>query len=77
MAAAATLAAAQVLSPFASTFQALVGDRLTVYVGEELILTANRWPGLRHFEDPGYQDDLHRARTTAASGSLDLVLYGL
>ncbi len=76
LAAATTLAAAQVLAPFASTFQALVGDRLTAYVGEELIVAANRWPGLAHFEDPAYQDDLHRARTRAATGSLDLVLYG-
>ncbi|MGH9224836.1 MAG: ABC transporter ATP-binding protein [Acidimicrobiales bacterium] len=70
------LAAGHVLSPVASTAQSLAGDRLTAYIGEELIGAANRWPGLARFEDPDFQDDLHRARTRAGRGGLDVVVYG-
>lgn len=74
--AAIALAGAQVIAPIASTAQALAGDRLTAFVGGELIAAANRWPGLGRFEDPGFHDDLHRARRRASTGSLDLVVYG-
>lgn len=74
--AALALALAQILAPIASTAQSLAGDRLTAYVGGELIAAANSWPGLARFEDPGFQDDLHRSRNRAATGSLDVVVYG-
>lgn len=74
--AALALAASQLLSPLSSLAQSLAGDRLTAHVGEKLILAANRWTGLERFEDPAFQDDLHRARNRAATGSIDLVVYG-
>ena len=60
--AAMALAASQLLSPLSSLAQSLAGDRLTAHVGEKLIIAANRWTGLARFEDPAFQDDLHRAR---------------
>lgn len=74
--AATTLATGQLLRPLSSLAQSLAGDRLTGYVGERLILAANRWTGLARFEDPSFQDDLHRARNRAGTGSIDLVVYG-
>ena len=74
--AAMALAASQLLSPLSSLAQSLAGDRLTAQIGGRLILAANRWPGLARFEDPAFQDDLHRARSRAATGSIDLVVYG-
>jgi ATP-binding cassette subfamily B protein len=74
--AAMALAASQLLSPLSSLAQSLAGDRLTAHVGEKLISAANRWTGLARFEDPAFQDDLHRARNRAATGSIDLVVYG-
>ena len=74
--AAAALALGQLIQPFSSTFQSLAGDRLTGYVAEQLIRAANRWQGLARFEDPGFADDLQRARKHAARGALDLMVYG-
>ena len=71
-----SLAAGRVVAPAASTAQSLAGDRLTAYVGEELIRAGNRWPGLARFEDPEFQDDLFRARRRAGTGGLDVVVYG-
>ncbi|MBI3974178.1 MAG: ABC transporter ATP-binding protein, partial [Chloroflexi bacterium] len=73
---AASLAVGQLLQPFAATFQAIAGDRLTGYVTEQLMAAANRWRGLVRFEDPGFADDLTRARNQAAHGGLNLVVYG-
>ena len=74
--AAAALALGQLIQPFSSTFQSLAGDRLTGYVTEQLIRAANRWQGLARFEDPGFADDLQRARKRAARGALDLMVFG-
>ena len=74
--AAAALALGQLIQPFATTFQSLAGDRLTGYVAEQLIRAANRWQGLARFEDPGFADDLQRARKHAARGALDLMVFG-
>lgn len=73
---AAVLAITQLIQPFATTFQALVGDRLTGYVTGELIRATNRWKGLARFEDPAFADDLQRARERAPRGGIDLVQYG-
>jgi len=74
--AAATLAASQLIQPFTSTFQSMVGDQLTSYVTEQLLRAANRWQGLERFEDPSFADDLQRARSHAARGGLELMVYG-
>ena len=74
--AAGVLALRQILPAFAATLQSVAGDRLAVYVGEQLILAANRWPGLARFEDPAFADDLDRSRRRAARSGLDLVVYG-
>ena len=74
--AAAALALGQLIQPFSTTFQSLAGDRLTGYVAEQLIRAANRWQGLARFEDPGFADDLQRARQSAARGALDLMVFG-
>ena len=74
--AAAALALGQLIQPFSTTFQNLAGDRLTGYVAEQLIRAANRWQGLARFEDPGFADDLQRARKRAARGALDLMVFG-
>lgn len=73
--AAAVLALAQLIQPFSSTFQSLAGDRLTGYVTEQLIRSANSWQGLARFEDPDFADDLQRARRRAPRGALDLIVY--
>lgn len=59
---------ASCVGPLSSLAQSLAGDRLTAHVGEKLIIAANRWTGLARFEDPAFQDDLHRARNRAATG---------
>lgn len=66
----------QLIQPFALTCQALVGDRLTGYITQELIIATNRWSGLSRFEDPQIADDLKLAQTQAASGGLKLLVYG-
>ena len=68
------LAAGQIVAPVASTAQSMAGDRLSAYVGEELIRAANRWPGLSRFEDPEFQDDVHRAQNRATRSCLDVVV---
>ena len=73
---AGVLALNQLIQPFTATFQSLIGDRLTGHVTERLIETVNTWGGIARFEDPGWLDDLQRARTHTARGALDLVLYG-
>ena len=74
--AAVAVIVSRLIQPFAATFEALVGDRLTGYVTAQLIAAANRWHGLARFEDPAFADDLERARTQAATNGSDLLLYG-
>ena len=74
--AAIALAVGQLIGPFTSTFQSLVGNRLTDYVTEQLLRAANRWQGLERFEDPSFADDLQIAREHAAHGGLELVVDG-
>src|SRR3712207_4409100 len=74
--AAVAVAAGQLVQPFALTFQSLVGDRLTAYVSEQLVLAANRWQGLQRVEDPTFADDLERGRKQAARSGLELMLHG-
>ena len=74
--AAVAVVVSRLIQPFAVTFEALVGDRLTGYVTAQLIAAANRWQGLARFEDPAFADDLERARTQAATCGSDLILYG-
>lgn len=70
------LALGQMLGPVAFTLEGLAGDRLTGRVTEQLLQAAGRWRGLARFEDPALADDLHRARTKAARGGFDVLLYG-
>ncbi len=72
----AIVALGQLIPPLTATLQSQAGDRLTVYITEQLIQAANRWRGLERFEDPGFADDLHRAREEAARSGLDLVYFG-
>ena len=74
--AAATLALGHLVQPIVTALQSLAGDRLTAYVSEQLIRAANRWRGLARFEDPGFADDLERARSRSASSGLELVMHG-
>ena len=74
--AAAGVAVGQLIQPFASTFQSMAGDRLTGYVTEQLIRTANRWHGIARFEDPALADDLERARGPAANSGLSIMVDG-
>lgn len=76
MLAAVVIAGSHLIRPFQGTFQALVGDRLNVYIAEQIILAANRWPGVARFEDPAFADDLEIARRRASHGGLYLLLYG-
>jgi ATP-binding cassette subfamily B protein len=73
--AAATAAFGQLLPGTYTTFQSVVGDRLTGYVTERLIVAANGWRGVARFEDPGFADDLQRARTRAANVGVDVLVY--
>ena len=76
MLAALVIAGRHLIQPFQATFQALVGERLNVYIGEQIILAANRWRGLARFEDPGFADDLDLARRHATRGGLRILLFG-
>jgi ABC-type multidrug transport system fused ATPase/permease subunit len=71
-----TLAARSLMTPFASLFQTLLGDRVTAEVNAAVLRAGNSWPGIQRFEDPSFADDLHVARTKAARGGLELVSYG-
>lgn len=73
---AAVLMAGQLIQPSAATFQAIMGDRLTGSITEQLIIAANRWRGLARFEDPSFADDLERARRHVAQGGLALMVDG-
>ena len=74
--AAAGVAVGQLIQPFAATFQSMAGDRLTGYVTEQLIRTANRWHGIARFEDPALADDLERARGPASNSGMSIMVYG-
>jgi ATP-binding cassette, subfamily B, bacterial len=74
--AAVVFAAVALLQVFLTTLERLIADRLTAYISERLLRAANRWPGLTHFEDATFLDDLERARGHAARSGLDLVMYG-
>ena len=76
MLAALVIAGSHLIGPFQATFQTLVGERLNAYIGEQIILAANRWRGLARFEDPAFADDLNVARRYATRGGLDILLYG-
>ena len=76
MLAALVIAGRHLIQPFQATFQALVGERLNVYIGEQIILAANRWRGLARFEDPAFADDLDVARRHATRGGLEILSYG-
>jgi ATP-binding cassette subfamily B protein len=73
--AAAGVAAGQLIQPFVEAFQSLAGDRLTGYVSEQIISAANRWQGLARFENPGFFDDLERARRHASQAGLNVVVF--
>lgn len=72
--AAASVAIGALFQPFRVTFQAIIGDRLTVSVAERIMHATNRWPGSARFEDPSFADDLDRSRAWANNGGLDLLL---
>jgi len=74
--AAIVIAAGQLMQPFSSTLQSLVGDRLTSYVTGQLISVTNRWQGIARFEDASFADDLQRTQRSASRGGLDLLVYG-
>lgn len=69
--------ASQLIGPLSLTFQNQVGDHLTAYVTEQLLVAANTWQGLERFEDPAFVNDVERARKEAITGSFNLVIYGL
>jgi ATP-binding cassette subfamily B protein len=73
---AAALMLGQLIQPVSSTFQSLIGDRLTHHVTERLIEATNRWQGLARFEDPAFADHMRRAQERAAWGGLHAILYG-
>ena len=50
--AAVVLAASQLIRPLALTLYGMAGDRIDIFVGEQLILAANRWPGPSSFRGP-------------------------
>ena len=76
MLAALVIAGNHLIQPFQATFQTLVGERLNAYIGEQIILSANRWRGLARFEDPAFADDLDVARRRATHGGLEILLFG-
>lgn len=76
MLAAIVIAGNHLIQPFQATFQAVVGERLNHYIGEQIILAANRWRGLARFEDPAFADDLDVARRHATRGGIQILLYG-
>src|SRR5260370_14305012 len=65
----------QLVAPLTALLQSQAGDRLTGYVTEQVMPAANRWQGLERFEDPGFADDLKRARE-AANRAVDLAYFG-
>jgi ATP-binding cassette, subfamily B, bacterial len=69
------VALGQLIAPVIAMLQSRIGDRLTGYITEQVMLAANRWQGLERFEDPGFADDLHRA-SEATSRSVDLIYFG-
>jgi ATP-binding cassette, subfamily B, bacterial len=71
----AVVALGQLVAPLTALLQSRASDRLTGYVTEQVLQAANRWQGLERFEDPGFADDLKRARE-AANRSVDLVYFG-
>src|SRR5260221_10147792 len=71
----AVVALGQLVAPLTALFQSRASDRLTGYVTEQVMQAANRWQGLERFEDPGFADDLKRAREAANRG-VDLVYFG-
>ena len=74
--AAVVLAASQLIRPLALTLHGMAGDRINIFVGEQLILAANRWRGLARFEDPDFADDLMRARGGGTQSGLELMYFG-
>ena len=70
------LAASQLIRPLALTLHGMAGDRINIFVGEQLILAANRWRGLARFEDPDFADDLMRARGGGTQSGLELMYFG-
>ena len=71
----AVVALGQLVAPLTALLQSRASDRLTGYVTERVMQAANRWQGLARFEDPGFADDLKRAREAASRG-VDLVYFG-
>jgi len=71
----AVVALGQLVAPLTALLQSQASDRLTSYVTEQVMQAANRWQGLERFEDPGFADDLKRAREAANRG-VDLVYFG-
>ena len=69
------VALGQLIAPVIAMLPSRIGDRLTGYITEQVMLAANRWQGLERFEDPGFADDLQRARE-ATSRSVDLIYFG-
>ncbi len=65
----------QLISPLTALLQSQASDRLSGYITEQVMQAANRWQGLERFEDPGFADDLKRAREAANRG-VDLVYFG-
>ena len=74
--AAAAVALSQFLQPLSATFQVMVDDRITGFVGRELIRVANSWQGLARFEDPQFADDLAHARRYVSGGGIDIMRTG-
>ncbi|MCY4436653.1 MAG: ABC transporter ATP-binding protein [Chloroflexi bacterium] len=71
--AAAAVALSQILQPLSATFQVMVDDRITGFVGRELIRVANSWQGIARFEDPAFADDLAHARRYVSGGGMDVM----
>ena len=74
--AAAAVALSQFLQPLSATFQVMVDDRITGFVGRELIRVANSWQGLARFENPQFADDLAHARRYVSGGGIDIMRTG-
>lgn len=72
--AAASVAIGSLFQPVSVTLQAIIGDRLTVGVAEQIMQATNRWSGIGRFEDPATADDLERSRAWANHVGLDLLL---
>src|SRR5260370_42284780 len=70
------VALGQLIAPVIAMLQSRIGDRLTGYITEQVMLAANRWQGLERFEDPSFADDLHRAHEFATRSGLYMIDYG-